>query len=166
YSMPEQLRPRGLTMLDRSKSRAGFDRVLMAVAATFLTVSATAALAQTGPARNSPAELAIDAAIPRPEPANVPPPTVNDFKPDTTASVPDATKTTETAVDTKPAETATAPASDTKKDDTATTTTTTPPTAPPATDPANEPVKAASNVAPADQPVADKLREMLGAKTS
>ena len=78
-------------MRDCSKNRAGFDRVLMAVAATFLTVSATSALAQTDPARNSAAELAIDAAIPRPEPANVPPPTVNDFKPDvatTDASAP------------------------------------------------------------------------------
>src|ERR1019366_2808177 len=86
-SMPEQFRPRGVTMRDRLKSRAGFDRVLMAVAATFLTVSATSAFAQADPARNSAAELAIDAAIPRPEPANVPPPTINDFKLDSTASV-------------------------------------------------------------------------------
>jgi hypothetical protein len=32
----------------------------------------------------------------------------------------------------------------------------------PTTEPAKEPTKAASNVPPADQPVADKLREMLG----
>src|SRR5712664_1371825 len=82
----------GVTMRDCLKNRAGFDRVLMAVAATFLTVSATSALAQADPARNSAAELAIDAAIPRPEPANVPPPTINDFKLDATASVPDAPK--------------------------------------------------------------------------
>ena len=82
-------------MFDCSKNRAGFDRVLMAVAATFLTVSATSALAQSDPARNSAAELAIDAAIPRPEPANVPPPTVNDFKLDTTASVPNPATATE-----------------------------------------------------------------------
>jgi hypothetical protein len=82
-------------MRDCLKNRAGFDRVLMAVAATFLTVSATSALAQADPARTSAAELAIDAAIPRPEPANVPPPTINDFKPEATASVPDAAKTTE-----------------------------------------------------------------------
>ena len=75
-------------MRDCLKNRAGFDRVLMAVAATFLTVSATSALAQADPARTSAAELAIDAAIPRPEPANVPPPTINDFKPEATASVP------------------------------------------------------------------------------
>src|ERR1700710_2506248 len=87
--MPGQFRARGAMMRDCSKNRAGFDRVLMAVAATFLTVSATSAFAQGDPPRNSAAELAIDAAIPRPEPANVPPPTVNDFKMDaTTASIP------------------------------------------------------------------------------
>ena len=78
--MPGQFRPRGVTMRDCLKDRAGFDRVLMAVAATFLTVSATAAFAQADAPRNSAAELAIDAAIPRPEPANVPPPTASDFK--------------------------------------------------------------------------------------
>ena len=103
--MPEQFRPRGVTMRDRLKNRAGFDRVLMAVAATFLTVSATSAVAQADPARSSAAELAIDAAIPRPEPANVPPPTINDFKMDTTGSVPATAKT-----ETKPADVVTAPA--------------------------------------------------------
>src|SRR5919201_612083 len=83
--------PRGVTMRDCLNNRGGFDRVLMAVAATFLTVSATSAMAQD-PARGSAADLAIDAAIPRPEPANVPPPTINDFKRDVTASVPDAAK--------------------------------------------------------------------------
>src|SRR5882724_5842910 len=188
-SMPGQFRPRGVTMRDCLKNRAGFDRVLMAVAATFLTVSATSGLAQADPARNSAAELAIDAAIPRPEPANLPPPTINDFKLDTTASVPDAAKpdaakpdaakTTEKAPETKPSAVVTAPAADTNKadtgnndtnkNDTATTTPAAPPaaaTATPAVEPAKEPTKAASNVPPADQPVADKLREMLGAKTS
>jgi L,D-transpeptidase YcbB len=156
-------------MRDCSKNRAGFDRVLMAVAATFLTVSATSALAQADPPSNSAAELAIDAAIPRPEPANVPPPTASDFKLDTTASVPDATKvaepkTTEQAADPKPTDVVTAPAAappDAATPDAA------PPAAAattPATEPAKEPVKAASNVAPADQPVADKVRELLGAK--
>jgi L,D-transpeptidase YcbB len=171
-------------MRDCSKSRAGFDRVLMAVAATFLTVTATSALAQDTP-RASAAELAIDAAIPRPEPANVPPPTASDFKIDATASVPDAgktaepkateaiekapeTKTTEKSVEPKPAETATAPAPAPKASDTATVTPAAPPAATavaPAAEPAKEPVKAASNVAPEDQPVADKLREMLGGKS-
>jgi murein L,D-transpeptidase YcbB/YkuD len=168
-------------MRDCSKSRAGFDRVLMAVAATFLTVTATSALAQDTP-RASAAELAIDAAIPRPEPANVPPPTASDFKIDATASVPDAgktaepkatekapeTKTTEKSVEPKPAETATAPAPAPKASDTATVTPAAAPAATavaPAAEPAKEPVKAVSNVAPEDQPVADKLREMLGGKS-
>ena len=120
--MPGQFRPRGVTMRDCSKSRAGFDRVLMAVAATFLTVSATSALAQTDPARNSAAELAIDAAIPRPEPANVPPPTVNDFKPDASSPTPPRpapapAKMTEKAAETKPSDVVAAPAADTGKPD-------------------------------------------------
>jgi murein L,D-transpeptidase YcbB/YkuD len=155
-------------MRDCSKNRAGFDRVLMAVAATFLTVSATSAFAQADPARNSAAELAIDAAIPRPEPANVPPPTINDFKLDTIAPSPDAAKTTEKTPETKPSDVVTAPTADTNKadtnkTDTATTTTASPPAA--AAEPAKEPIKAASNVPPADQPVADRLREMLSAKS-
>src|SRR3982074_11019 len=108
-------------MRDCSRNRAGFDRVL-AVAATFLTVSATSALAQGNPARNSAAELAIDAAIPRPEPANLPPPTINDFKMDSATSVPDAAKT-------KPSDIVTAPAVESRKNDTATTTTAPPPAA-------------------------------------
>ncbi|HEY2211899.1 MAG TPA: L,D-transpeptidase family protein [Bradyrhizobium sp.] len=165
-------------MRDCLKNRAGFDRVLMAVAATFLTVSATSALAQADPARNSAAELAIDAAVPRPEPANVPPPTINDFKPDVTASVPDAAKTTAKAAETTPSDIVTAPASDagknetgkndSGKNDSANTITASPPaaaTTTPVAEPAKEPTKAASNVPPADQPVADKLRDMLGSKS-
>src|ERR1700710_109778 len=158
--MPGQFHPRGVTMRDYWNGRAGFDRVLVAVAATFLTVSATAAFAQADTARSTTADLAIDAAIPRPEPANVPPPTINDFKLETTATISDPAKTTEKALETKPAETAAVPA-DVKKDDTAPAAAATP-----AVEPAKEPVKAASNVAPADQPVADKLKEMLGAKSS
>src|SRR5258708_1749175 len=70
-------------MRDCWKNRRGYDRVLMTVAATFLTVSANSAFAQNVAPRNSAAELAIDAAVPRPEPANVPPPTASDFKLDT-----------------------------------------------------------------------------------
>src|ERR1700742_1611657 len=101
--MPGQVRPRGEMMRDCSNHRAGFDRVLMAVAATFLTVSATSALAQSDPAHKSAAELAIDAAVPTPEPANVPPPTAADFKPDTTATIApkaDAPKTDTAKTDT------------------------------------------------------------------
>ena len=178
-------------MLDCSKGRKGFDRVLMAVAATFLAVSATSAMTTSALAQDTPranaAELAIDAAVPRPEPANVPPPTASDFKPETTASTPEATKpaeptatakATEPKVDAKPeakpAEIVTAPAADTKPSDTPKAdTAAAPPAAAPAAAtataptaaPAKEPVKAASNVPADDQPVADKLREMLGSKT-
>jgi murein L,D-transpeptidase YcbB/YkuD len=163
--MPGQFHPRGVMMRDYRNGRAGFDRVLMAVAATFLTVSATAALAQGDAPRNTAADLAIDAAIPFPEPANVPPPTAADFKIETTATLPDATKTTEKVLETKPAETAAAPA-DVKQDDTAAPAAAAPPAVEPAKESNKEPVKAASNVPPADQPVADKLKEMLGAKSS
>src|SRR6201996_4976551 len=177
--MLEQFHPRGVIMRDCLKNRAGYDRVLMAVAATFLTVSATSAFAQGDQIRNSAAELAIDAAIPRPEPANVPPPTASDFKLDSIAPAPDVAKVTEKSPETKPADVATAPApdpaktepgkSDTSKNDTATATPAQPraaTVATPAAEPAQEPVKAASNVPAADQPVADKLRDMLGTKSS
>ncbi len=211
-------------MRDCSNNRRGFDRVLMAIAASFLTVSATSALAQDT-SRSSAAELAIDAAIPRPEPANVPPPTASDFKTDTTAALPDAAKpadvkpgsaqateakpgdakpaadaqpteakpaepsATAKAAEPKPADVVTAPATkpaDAPKTDTAVAPAATPapatatapsaspapataaaPSTAPATAaaPAAEPAKAASNVAAEDQPVADKLRELLASKT-
>ena len=184
-------------MRDCLNHRAGFDRVLMTVAATFLTVSASSALAQDQ-ARSSAAELAIEAAIPRPEPANVPPPTASDIKLDATATVQDSAKEpakepvkAEAApapdkVETKPSDVATTPATEAPKSETAKTepattepaksepakadTATTAPAAPaaPATAaaPAAEPVKAASSVPAADQPVADKLKDIIGAKTS
>ena len=118
----------------------------MAVAATFLTVSATSALAgQSTTPRASAAELAIDAAVPRPEPANVPPPTIGDFKMDTTATVPDAAKSIEKpaepspaarAAEPKPADVVTAPAPAASDAATAT------PPAATATAPAAEPVMA------------------------
>src|SRR3984957_13298332 len=115
--------PRGVTMRDCWKNRRGYDRVLMTVAATFLTVSANSAFAQSDTPRNSAAELAIDAAVPRPEPANVPPPTASDFKldtpPDTAktdANKTDANKAAEQAAPaTKPADVATAPISEPTK---------------------------------------------------
>ncbi|MGA2292532.1 MAG: murein L,D-transpeptidase, partial [Bradyrhizobium sp.] len=169
-------------MRDRLKNRSGFDRVLMAVAATFVAVSAVSvsafsALAQTDLARGSAAELAIEAAIPLPEPANLPPPTVNDFKPVAatpvattpvaTAPAPDTTNTSVQAPETKPSDFVTAPVDEPNKGGAAKndTATTTPAAATPGAEPASEPTKAASNVPPADQPVADSLREMLGAKS-
>jgi L,D-transpeptidase YcbB len=101
-------------MRDFGKNRAGYDRVLMAVAATFLAVSGTSAWAQSDQVRNSAAELAIDAAVPRPEPANVPPPTAADFRLDTAGPASDAAKVTDSAVreatPAKPAEVVNAPA--------------------------------------------------------
>ena len=96
----------------------------MTVAATFLTVSAGSAFAQNVAPRNSAAELAIDAAVPRPEPANVPPPTASDFKLDTPSAdtakadtnKADANKAAEQAAPaTKPADLATAPISEPTK---------------------------------------------------
>jgi L,D-transpeptidase YcbB len=161
-------------MRDSSMNRGGFDRVLMAVAATFLTVSATSALAQSNASRSA-ADLAIEAAIPIPQPANLPPPTADDFKMDATASVPPKqielprvnANTDPKPAEAKPAETtaavpAAAPAEE-PKSDTATTTTPAAPAPVTATAPAAEPVKV-STVPAADQPVADKLREQLAAK--
>ncbi|MGR4931156.1 L,D-transpeptidase family protein [Bradyrhizobium sp. CAR08] len=176
-------------MRDCLNHRAGFDRVLFTVAATFLTVSASSALAQDQ-ARSSAAELAIEAAIPRPEPANVPPPTASDIKVDTTATMVDPAKEpakeplkAESApapdkVETKPSDVATTPAAEATKSETAKTEpaktepakadTAIPTPAAPATAaaPASEPVGAASNVPAADQPVADKLMDIIGAKAS
>src|ERR1700709_485838 len=108
--MPGQFHPRGVTMRDYRNGRAGFDRVLMAVAATFFTVSGTAAFAQSDAPRSTPAALAIDAAVPRPEPANVPPPTAADFKMENTATITPAAGEPAKGGETKPAETAAAPA--------------------------------------------------------
>jgi L,D-transpeptidase YcbB len=160
----------------------------MAVAATFITVSATSAMAQQ-PSRSTAAELAIDAAVPRPEPANVPPPTAADFKLDTTASTtpsaPEAAKPAEAIpAPVTPANAALAPAVPlgaspaTMPAAQPAPVTAAAPSAPPATAaaapsapettpaaPAAEPVKAASNVAPADQPVADRLKDQLASRT-
>lgn len=147
----------------------GFDRVLMAVAATFLTVSASNAFAQTAPAQNNAAELAIDAAVPVPDTSIVPPPTAADISSTpsntapSTATAPASADKTETTASTTPA---TAPAasvttpaapSDTAAQQTKE------PAAAPAT---QEPAKTASKVAPADQPVADKLRDTLQTQAS
>ncbi len=195
-------------MRDCLNNGGGFDRILMAVAATFLTVSATSAMAQGDQSRSNAAELAIEAAIPRPEPANLPPPTINDFKLDSvTASVGAPPKNqpikaeptkpeTAKAPETKPADVATAPpalpapavpeapATSPAAPATASTAPAVPLTAPtaasimptapaapaaastePTPQPATEPVKAASNVPEADQPVADKLKDILAGRS-
>lgn len=182
-------------MRDFNKSRSGFDRVLRTVAATFLTVSAGAgfmsgAYAQSASPRDSVSELAIDAAVPRPEPANVAPPTAGDFKTDTTASVSDGAKASQTTVGAtstdapqpadsakadsakssdmakptetaKPADTAAVPAEPTPAAAAA-------PAAPATEAPkdlAKDAAKPTTSVASTDQPVADKLRDMLASKS-
>jgi murein L,D-transpeptidase YcbB/YkuD len=141
-------------MLKTSTGRSAYDCMLTAVAATFLVVSTGAALAQSTP--KSPADLAIDAAVPMPEPANVPPPTAADVKaepgkaPDAkpTGSIASDAKTEPKAADIKPAD---AKPADAKPAETAT-----------------RPAEAAkaSTVAAADQPVADRLRDLLATKSS
>jgi murein L,D-transpeptidase YcbB/YkuD len=195
-------------MRDCLNNRSGFDRVLMAVAATFLAVSATSAIAQGDTARSTPAELAIDAAIPRPEPANVPPPTPSDFKLDPATAAAAPAQIQLKRPEAKPADVATVPTSPpaTTSGEPPTTAATAPsvplpppatastepaspatvvapalapavplapataaaPSAPPATAaaPATEPPAKVSNVAPADQPVADKLKDLLAAKST
>ncbi|WP_458759930.1 L,D-transpeptidase family protein [Afipia sp. TerB] len=174
-------------MRNSRNRRSGFDRALAAVAATVLTVG-TASLVQADPAK-TPAELAIDAAVPVPEPANVPPPTAADFKPVApaaseapkaaeTAKPADAPKAADAAkpadapkaaeakpdTATPPAATATAPAAapETKQD------TATAPAAAPAATPsaAATPTDATASIAAADQPFADKLRDLLSTKTA
>lgn len=127
----------------------GFERVLVAVAATFLTVSVTHA--QTVRSTN---DLAIDAAVPRPTPANVTPPTASDIKLD--ASTAPAKK------DDAPATTASAtPAAEPAKTPEVATSA---PSAPTATAPAADAPKAAPSIASTDQPTADKLRDLIATK--
>jgi L,D-transpeptidase YcbB len=195
-------------MRDCFNNWGGFDRVVIAVAATFLTVSATSALAQGDQARSTAAELAIDAAIPRPEPANVPPPTASDFKLDANVTAAAAPPAEAKSSETKPAEVATAPpisaagpagpdastapsvplgapaAAPTEPASPATSNTAVAPALAPAvplapataaapaapattaTAPASEAPAQVSTVAAADQPVADKLKDVLAAKSS
>jgi len=173
-------------MRDRLNGRGGYDRMVMAVAASFLVAAAGGALAQSGPPRSA-AELAIDAAVPVPEPANVPPPTAADIKLDPPAAT--AGKTPEVkasdmkasdvkASDMKPSEakapdaagstppaaapeqnTATAPAQPDKAQEAAK-----PAEAGKATAVAPAPAQIASTVPAADQPVADKLKDLIGSK--
>ncbi|WP_424629343.1 L,D-transpeptidase family protein [Bradyrhizobium sp. SYSU BS000235] len=158
---------------------SGFDRVVAAIAATFLTVASTAAIAQSGPAK-TPAELAIDAAVPVPEPANVPPPTAADIKLDTTATAPaalpkkDEVVATPAPVPAPAASTASAPAATPAATAAPATANATPAapaaaTANPAPATASAPAdaaKAAPAVASADQPVADKLRDLIASRAT
>ncbi|HLI99598.1 MAG TPA: L,D-transpeptidase family protein [Bradyrhizobium sp.] len=137
-------------MRDCWKNRAGYDRVLLAVAAIFLTVSA--ASAQSDTTRSSPAELAIDAAVPRPEPANVPPPTPSDFKLEASQAAEAATPAVKPPTN---AATESGKVEATKSD-----------AASVAPASAPEPVQAAGHVASPDQPVANRLHDLIGAKSA
>ncbi len=103
-------------MRDDPTNRTGFDRILTVLAVTFLAVSTSAAFAQADAAKKSATELAIDAAIPSPEPANVPPPTAADIDrgdaraapPVIGESKPDDQNTETSGTDPKPADAATA----------------------------------------------------------
>lgn len=127
----------------------GFDRVLVAVAATFLTVAATGAQAQSSDT-NTTKELTIDSSVPRPEPANVPPPTAADVKAD--AAAPATAPTTAAATPSPAAEPA-------KKEEAAT-----PAVAPAVTTaaPVIEPPKA--DVATSLSPAGEKLRDLIASK--
>lgn len=173
----------------------GYDRIIAAAVAAFVGIAATAVSAQSNLASSS-SELAIDAAVPMPEPANMPPPSPSDFKaqamgiangdapkaetakpkPATAAAKPADSITTATAPATRdapkaeeaqkdvsaapaPAPAATQPAAAAPAAQPAT-------TAPVTAQPAAEPAKAQTNVAAADQPVADKLKDLFTAKAT
>ena len=160
--MPGQFRPRGVTMRDCSKNRAGFDRVLMAVAATFLTVSATSALAQAGPPAAAPpnSRSTRRSRVPNPPTCRPRPSATSNWTPPprcpTRPKADRAQDDREAGREGRRAETVADTAHRSRRDRRR--------LRPPQRRPA-EPVKAASNVPPADQPVADKLRDMLGAKS-
>ncbi|WP_439924676.1 L,D-transpeptidase family protein [Nitrobacter sp. JJSN] len=146
-------------MRDYSTNRTGFDRILTVLAATFLTVSAATAFAQTDTAKKGAAELAIDAAVPMPQPANVPPPTAADFKMDNVppappivrASKPADHKTADTiGTDTKPADTKPSGSADSEASSN-----TTPPSAAKASDATTSPDTKASGSKAAETTPAD-----------
>ncbi len=130
----------------------GFDRVLVAVAATFLTVAASGASAQSD-AYKSTTEKVIDAAVPAP--ANVQPPSAADVKIDATTPAAPSTAAATPAAPTAATDSA-------KKEEAAT-----PPAAAPSTataTPAVDTAKPASDVAATLPPAAEKLRDLIASK--
>jgi L,D-transpeptidase YcbB len=159
-------------MRDVRNDRGGYDQIIAAAVAALVMMAAPGASAQSNPA-TSPAELAIDAAVPMPEPANTPPPSPSDFNTlarGLATSEPGKTDTKPAAAATTPLTTATAPAKDdskqdeTKKDDVAAKPPV--PAAPATVQPAAEPAKPVSNIAAADQPIAEKIKDVLTARAS
>lgn len=174
------------------KDRGINDRIIAATVATFVGMMTSGiAIAQTGPAR-TPADLAIEAAVPMPETANVPPISASDFtalarglasgEPAKSDAAPAAAASTTVA---------TAPAgapvkAEISQEEPAKTGSVTPaesttvpvpvpavaqpaPTAEPATAApaaADQPAPQASAVASADQAVADRLRDLFATKST
>ena len=156
-------------MRDVRNDRGGCSRIIAAAVAAFVVTGAGIASAQDNPATR-PAELAIDAAVPMPEPAKVAPPSPSDFstlarglatgEPVRTESKPEAK-----AAD--PATTAAAPPVEQPTPDQARkeAAPAAPPTpTPPATVTPAEPPKSQTSIAAADQPIADRIKELLAAK--
>lgn len=156
-------------MRDTSQGRRGFERVLIAVAVSFVALSATSALGQSAPTR-TPEDIAIDAAVPVPEPVNVPPPSIADLKPETEAAPAPAANAT-SATPPAAAETAAAAAPAAAKDDAkqpsaeVTKETVKEAAKEPAKESVEKPAPVASTIAAADQPVAEQLREALTGKS-
>ncbi len=162
-------------MHDFSTGRSGYDRVLAAVAATFL-LTGTVTFAHADPAK--PADASISAAVPTPDTSNVPPPTAADVKAD--APKADAAKAADTAkpaasepaktdakADSKPADAAKADTAKTEpaksepaKADTATTA----PAAPAKTDNAKTETPAAAPAVATLDPSAEALRSLVTTK--
>ncbi|MBY0381607.1 MAG: L,D-transpeptidase family protein [Xanthobacteraceae bacterium] len=137
-------------MFDFSTGRSGYDRVLAAVAATFLlTGAASLAHAQSAPANAS--DAAIDAAVPKPDTSIVPPPTAADVKADTSKT--DTSKADTTKTDAKADVKSDAPKADTAQ-------AVTPPAETPkvAETPADASKPAADASKPADAPKADTAK--------
>ena len=153
-------------MRDTSHGRRGFDRVLIAVAASFVALSATSALGQSAATRTA-EDLAIDAAVPVPEPVDLPPPSIADLKTETAPAPAVAA-----APATPPAAETTAAAPAAVKDDSKQ------PSAEAAKDTSKEAVKesakesgekpahVAITIPAADQPVAEQLRDLLAGKAA
>src|SRR3569623_1394579 len=148
-------------MHDFSTGRSGFDRVLAAVAATFL-LTGTVTFAHADPAK--PVDSSISAAVPTPDTSNVPPPTAADVTPD--AAKVEPAKAADAA---KPADAPKADAakiepakSESPKADTATTA----PAAPAKTDNAKTETPAAAPAGATLDPSAEALRSLVTTKAS
>lgn len=166
------------------KDRRVNDRIIAATLATFVGMMTSGiAIAQSGPAK-SPADLAIEAAVPMPDTANVPPLSASDFNamarglaagerteaPQATASAAPASGTVASAqaaepAKDEPAKTGSVTAAEPVSPPETATTAIAPATAAPAPV-AAQPAPETASIASADQPVADKIRDLLSAKTA